>query len=128
MLKFGNTQPPADATPEMTEIHALRSVVQTAIDEGRLGVLKFVRSIATVTEAGELEDAVASLTSLAEAWFASAPTRRYRMDSALHVYITEMVSWGEGQGAVVTATVAPGSAPTLDLIVVGSRGTLYFEE
>ena len=112
----------------MIEIHALRSVVQTAIDEGRLGVPGFVRSIARVTETRKLEDAVAGLISMAEAWFGSTSERRYRMDPTPHVHLTEMVSWGEGQGAVVTAAVAPGSTPALDLIVVGSRGTLYFEE
>ena len=109
-------------------ISALRKVVQETIDEGRLGEPKFLRCVALAPGSDELESALGELVSLGEAWFGSPPVQRYRLGEGSGLYLTEMLKWAEGQSASVTASAAPSrGTSSLDLMLVGSKGTLYHE-
>ena len=109
-------------------ISALRDVVQQTIDEGRLGEPKFLRCIALASGGDDLESALGKLVSLGEAWFGAPATLRYRLGESSGLYLTEMLKWAGGQSATVTASAAPSKgASSLDLMLVGSKGTLYHE-
>ena len=42
------------------------------------------------------------------------------------MYLTEMSTWDTGQGALITVSATGGNGSAdIDLMVVGSRGTLY---
>ena len=110
-------------TPDYLE--SLRDVVQQAIDEGSLGAPRYLRCVAAVPAGNGLEDAAGGLGDLASAWFGSEPSQRYTLGGA--VYVTEMQQWSMGQGAIITVSRSQ-STSTLDLMLVGSRGTLYHEE
>ena len=111
-----------------TRISALQSAVGQAIQQGRLGAPKFLRCILSVGGSEGLEAVLSDLVSLGEVWFGARPIQRYRLGEDRGVYVTEMLRWPEGQGALLTvSTAAPLGAPYLDLMLVGSRGTLYHE-
>ena len=111
-----------------TEMSVLRRVVQEAIDEGRLGPPKFLRCIAHAGGSTQMAASLNELASLGESWFGSHPVQRYRMGEDSGVYLTETLKWPHGQSAVITVFSVPSEgAPQLDLMLVGSRGTLYHE-
>ena len=111
-----------------TETSDLRRVVQEAIDQGRLGGPKFLRCIARADGPEQLDSALSELVSLAEGWFGSSPRQRYRPAGDHQVYLTEILKWPGGEGALLTVTaVASEATPRLDLMLVGSRGVLYHE-
>ena len=107
---------------------SLSNSVREAIDQGRLGSPKFLRGIARTAESQRLDDSLRELKSLAQDWFGSSPIQSYRLGEGSQVYLTEMLKWPQGQAALLTAVCDPSpGAPWLDLILVGSRGTLYHE-
>ena len=112
-------------TPDYLE--SLRGVVQQAIDEGSLGAPRYLRCVAAVPAGDRLEDAAGGLAGLASAWFGSEPSQCHRLGGSGAVYVTEMGQWPQGQGAIITVSRSQ-SASKLDLMLVGSRGTLYHEE
>jgi hypothetical protein len=108
-------------------IASLRRVVGETIEQGRVGEPKFLRCIAGAEDPREVEASLDELVSLGETWFGSAPVHRYRLGADSGVYLTEMVKWRDGQGAIVTVSTAPSGTPPLNLLLVGSRGSLYHE-
>ena len=112
-----------------TDTAALRKVVQAAIDGGRIGSPRFLRCLARTRDRRQIASSLDDLVSLGEAWFGSRPRRRYRLGEEGGVYLTELVKWPEGQAALLTVSLAASDGPpALDLMLVGSRGTLYHDE
>ena len=113
---------------EETELARIREVVAGVIDEGRLGVAQFLRCHAVTADAGLLDSSLAALTSLGDAWFGSRPAQTHRLGAGSGLYLTEMHKWGAGQGAIVTVSVGSNPEPRLDLLLVGSKGSLYHRD
>ena len=111
-------------TPDHLE--RLKAVVQSAIDAGSLGAPRYLRCVAGVPAGEGLEDAANGLGELASAWFGAEPSSRYGLGGNA-VYVTEMRKWPLGQGSIITVSHTQ-CVPTLDLMLIGSRGTLYHEE
>jgi hypothetical protein len=111
--------------PDMVvaDLSALSETVQEAIGEERLGQPQFLRCIAQAP-AGSLRDAVDEWIAMGEAWFGSSVDTRHRLGGDGGVYVTEMAKWKTGQAALVTVS---DGAPAIDLMLIGSRGTLYHE-
>jgi len=111
--------------PDMVvaDLSALSETIQEAIGEERLGQPQFLRCIAQVP-AARLGDAVDEWIALGETWFGSPVATRHRLGDGSGVYITEMAKWETGQAALVTVS---DGAPSIDLMLIGSRGTLYHE-
>ena len=115
----------------MTEsnMSALSAVVQEAVDEERLGQPQFLRCIAQVSDAAGLGHAVDEWIALGEAWFGTPVATRHRLGEGSGVYVTEMAKWDTGQAALVTiSSVGSNGAPAIDLMLIGSRGTLYHND
>lgn len=109
-------------------LDALRGTVQAAIDQGRLGEPRFLRCIAHADSAPALKDSLAELVALGEGWFGSPAAERHRVGDGGDVYVSEMLKWAGGQGAVLSVTAAPSLGfPSFDLMLIGSRGALYHE-
>ncbi len=107
---------------------ALRRVVQEAIDTKRLGQPQFMRCVARASDGGSLGSVLDALVSMGESWFGSPAATRTRRGEGSGVYLTEMSTWDTGQSAVVTVSASAGPTPAgIDLMVVGSRGTLYHQ-
>ena len=112
-----------------SHMFALRDVVHEAIDEGRLGTPKFLRCIKQVADGDQLESAFDELVSLAVDWFGSEPVARHKARDDPQACLAEMLKWDQGQGALVIVASAPRDQTAhIDLMLVGSRGTLYHEE
>ena len=113
---------------QLPGLDALRGTVQIAIDEGRLGEPRFLRCIAHGESAAGLKSSLAELAALGEEWFGSPAAERRRVGGDGGVYVSEMLRWTEGQGAVLSVAAAPSLGfPSFDLMLIGSRGTLYHE-
>ena len=113
---------------EETELARIRDVVAEVIDEGRLGVARFLRCHAVTADAAVLDSSMASLTSLGEAWFGSRPAQTHRLGEGSGLYLTDMLTWDGGQGAIVTVSVGSYPEARLDLLLVGSKGSLYHQD
>ena len=112
----------------LVEASALQAAVQSTIDEGRIGKPQFLRCIAQVADRKDLGSALSELVSLADGWFDSSSTQRHKPDDGMRSYLTEMRKWPGGQGAIFTVSSTPlDGMPHLDLMLVGSKGTLYHE-
>ena len=110
-------------------LSALRNTVAEVIEQGRLGTPQFLRCIARAGDSKQLDSSLNELLALGEVWFGSRPVQRYRLGEDSGIYVTEMVKWPQGQGAVLTVSSAPsGDSKRLDLMLVGSKGTLYHEQ
>ena len=108
---------------------ALRTVVQDAIDQGRVGFPRFLRCMARAEDGDRLASLFEELVSMGDGWFGSPATHRYRLGEGGGAYLTELIKWPDGQSAVVTVSLASsGGAQSLDLMLVGSRGTLYHDD
>lgn len=112
---------------EETELARIREVVAEVVDEGSLGVARFLRCHAVTPDADQLDSALASLGSLGEAWFGAGPARTHRLGEGSGRYLTDMLTWDGGQGAIVTVSVGSYPEPRLDLLLVGSKGSLYHQ-
>jgi hypothetical protein len=112
---------------EDPELSQLREVVSDAIGGGRLGSARFLRCHAVTDEPGLLGASLTALTSLGDAWFGSSPTQAHRLGEDSGVYLTEMLKWRDGQGAIVTVSVGSHPEPRIDLLLIGSKGSLYHQ-
>lgn len=112
---------------EETELAQIREVVAGVVDEGSLGAARFLRCHAVTPDAGQIDAALSSLGILGEAWFGAAPARARRLGEGSGLYMTEMLTWDGGQGAIVTVSVGSHPEPRLDLLLVGSKGSLYHQ-
>ena len=110
-----------------TELANLREVVEGVMDEGRLGAARFFRCHAVTPDAGLLDSTLSALGALGEAWFGDGPSRTHRLGDGSGRYLTEMRTWDGGQGAIVTVSVGSYPEPRLDLLLVGSKGSLYHQ-
>jgi hypothetical protein len=107
----------------------LRNVVQTAIEGGRIGSPRFLRCLARTRDRRQIASSLDDLVALGEVWFGSRPRQRYRLGEDDGAYLTEFVRWSEGQAALLIVSLAAADGPpALDLMLVGSRGTLYHDE
>lgn len=116
-----------------SEIQQLRETVQEAVDQGRLGRPQFLRCIVEAREGEPPDRTLETILALARIWFGSHPVQHYRL-GANGVYLTEMARWAEGQAALITISCGhplPGAdlqeIAVIDLMLVGSRGTLYHD-
>lgn len=110
------------------ERQTLRDQVQATIEEGRLGTPQFLRVLARATAGQSLERALEATLDLASLWFGGPPQRRDRIGGEEGTYLTELARWPQGQGAVITVLAHDlAGAPQMDLVLMGSRGALYFE-
>jgi hypothetical protein len=106
----------------------LRLVVQEAVDEERLGQPQFLRCIARSPSESDLARTLDEWIALGEAWFGASVAKRHRLGQDSGVHLTEMAKWATGQAALVTvSTTILDGAPDIDLMLIGSRGTLYHE-
>ena len=110
------------------DVIQLRKVVEEAIAQGRLGRPQFLRCIAQARDPDRPEQTLVTLVALVESWFATPFAQRFDLESDPKVSLTQMLTWSGGQGALITISVqhAVGNC-NLDLMLIGSRGTLYFE-
>ena len=116
------------ANKTLSDAEALSDTIQATIDEGRIGTPQFFRCIATVSAANEFVQVLDELRSLANRFF-DGPTCGTHVMTSDGVYSTEMLKWPEGQSAIITVSLTePDSAPNLDLMLIGSKGTLYHDD
>ena len=113
---------------EETELARIREVVAEVVDGGSLGVARFLRCHAVTPDARQIGSALAALRSLGETWFGAGSARTHRLGEGSGRYLTDMLTWDGGQGAIVTVSVGSYPEPRLDLLLVGSKGSLYHQE
>ncbi len=107
-------------------LEALQQVVQDAIDDERLGQPQFVRCVARAPDVRSLDSSLETLASMGDAWFGGPAATRTRRGEGSGAFLTEVSTWDKGQGALITVSATGGSGTAdIDLMVVGSRGTLY---
>ena len=106
---------------------ALDRAVREAIDLGRIGHPSFVRCVAIAPD-GEADATFDGVASLAEGWLGGAPESRFRQGGAGRSHVVELLKWEGGEGGLIMVSESPSvGAPTMDLMVIGSRGAIYHQ-
>ena len=106
----------------------LQKVVQEAIDQGRLGTPRFLRCIARAEKPEGLRPTLETMLAMAEGWFGSQPVQRHVLGVHSQNYMAELLKWSDGQGALLAvSSPSSQSLSAVDLVLVGSKGTLYHE-
>lgn len=115
--------------PFLQENPSLFRGVQQALAEGQIGNPVFVRWIAaTARKAEELLPALGSMLEVVEAWLGAPAQRIYAVGNPANGQVTAMVDYAQGQGALLTAALAPRHHPPhTHLTLLGQRGALYHE-
>jgi hypothetical protein len=107
----------------------LQAAVQRAIDDGSLGEPRFARFVAHSPLPGLVSITANRLADMAEAWFGEPYAQRSTRRDGAGTSVTELLKWPGGQGALIVVSSSPPSSGTnTDLMLIGSRGTLYHEE
>lgn len=106
----------------------LQQAVQRAIDDGSLGEPRFARFVAHSPLPDLVSITANRLIEMAEAWFGEPYVERSTRHDGADVSVTELLKWPGGQGALVVVSASPPTTgAAIDLMFIGSRGTLYHE-
>ena len=101
--------------------------VRDAIGQGRLGTPKFLRCVAVVSDSAYLRTQLDAVVDMTEDWFQAAYSSQHSFDGG-ELFLTQMLKWQDGRGALITVGVDNSVVATsIDIMLVGSRGTLYFD-
>tara|TARA_Y100000588_G_scaffold33099_2_gene32273 strand:+ start:562 stop:906 length:345 start_codon:yes stop_codon:yes gene_type:complete len=104
----------------------LEKTVLGVIDEERLGQPQFVRCVAGTDYEGDLLPILEQIISITKIWFRGDPFKQIRRGESSGIYLTEMAIWDTGESSLITVMQDnKGLGTTMDLMFVGSRGTLY---
>ncbi|NQU97707.1 MAG: hypothetical protein HQ548_08685 [Chloroflexi bacterium] len=111
------------------EWEPLRRAVGRVIGDGRLGRPAVVRCL---LRAGGGPDEIAAgverLTALATEWFESEPSASYSVGNRDQGHVITSLRFPGGQTALVSVGAGPrGDSGGGNLMVLGSRGALYFD-
>ena len=108
-------------------LRALDEAVREALEQGRVGLPSFVRCVA-VTSGDGLEGILEDVVTLVEGWFDGPHRDRHRRGDDGRSHVAEMLRWEDGRGALILVGSPPAVAgPELDLMLIGSRGTIYHQ-
>jgi len=107
----------------------LRRGVGRVIEEGRLGRPTVVRcTLRAGTEPDEIAAGVERLTALAAEWFGERPSVSHTAGGPERGHVITLLRFPGGQTALLSVGAGPrGDRGGGDLIVLGSRGALYFD-
>ena len=107
----------------------LTRTVAEALASQRIGLPVSVRAHFHLTaDHGLLLPILEAALAAAEKWFASSATRAYALGGARHGEITALVEYTAGQTALVSVAVLRDPLPRTDILLLGNRGTLRFQE
>lgn len=108
-------------------ISELQKVVQDAILEGRIGRPSFMRCVASTEDPAKLTSVMNELTSLSEVWFGALHSSIYSPVTEESIFRTTLLKWSDGRGALITVSVVSSATSDLNIMLIGSSGTLYYE-
>ncbi len=108
---------------------SLQKTVNRVIEEGRLGTPAVVRCLLRPGMGGKAISAgTAKLTALITEWFGSEPSACYSVGNADAGHTITSLRFPGGQLALISVGAGPGGDEGGgDLMVLGSRGALYFD-
>jgi hypothetical protein len=114
-------------TSSPTPPGTLEGTVQRVLESGRLGTPCAVRWLVR-HDGGALaaEQEMAAAERALVAWFGYRPARAHSAGDASTGHAAKTLIWSKGQTAVIAVTPG-GSGRADDLVVLGSRGALYYE-
>ena len=107
-------------------VDRLTEAVKAAIDGGRVGIPSVVRwYMRTGPDAGPPAATARTMLAAAAKWLGGDPATVATFGKAGAAETVLHASWPTGAGAVLTAASGPGETAS-DLILLGSRGAIYF--
>jgi hypothetical protein len=107
----------------------LEKEVARAIARKRIGTPVSLRAFFHLSaDHGRLVGALAEALAAAGAWLASSPVRLYARGGVRAGEITAMVEYAGGQTALVSAAVLRNASPLADVLLIGNRGTLRYQD
>ncbi len=110
-------------------MQSLQQSVQSVINEGRIGSPVFLRCMLQISIKEEnIAQATAALAALANTWMPSSPEQIYVQKSVDAIQATAMIKYSGGQTATISVNcIPPDTESSVDLILIGNKGTIYHE-
>jgi len=110
----------------MGEWALLQDAVGRMVRQRRLGTPRFLRCFAQSTSQ-EGEAVLDTLVEMAERLFDDRPQSMHAFASGEDGHLTAAARWAGGQTALLTAgCIEPEHPPRIDLVLLVSRGALYY--
>ena len=107
----------------------LEKAVAEAIAQQRIGSPVSLRAFFHLSaDHGLLMQILGEALAAAEKWFRSAPVRVYALGGIRTGEITALVEYAGGQTALVSVGALRNPTPLANLMLIGNRGTLRFED
>lgn len=113
----------------MAYLTGLRGAVQDALTAKRIGSPVSLRALLLVSpDHGLLLPTLAEILTVCTQWFSAPPARLYALGGVRDGVITALAEFPAGQTALVTAATLHDPTPLADLLVIGNRGTLRYQD
>ena len=104
-----------------------RAVLET-VATGRVGTPVFVRCIAHVAaERADLDARLSRTLGATAGWLGGTPHRVFALGNAESGQITVTLELEQGRTAIVSVGLAFDHVPRVDLLLLGSRGSVHHE-
>lgn len=115
-------------TTQTDHLEQLDQAVRRAIDDGSLGTPRFARFVAHSSLSGLTTITANRLADMSEGWFGVPCASRSTRRDPTGVSVTDLLKWPDGQGALIVVSSSPqATGASIDLMLLGSRGVLYYE-
>lgn len=113
----------------MSYFAGLGKAVAAAIAQNRIGSPVCLRAFFQLSaDHGRLLQTMGEALAAASQWFSSPPARVFALGGIAAGEITAIVEYAGGQTALVCVGVLRNAPPLSNLLLIGNRGTLRFED
>ncbi|MQG18920.1 MAG: hypothetical protein FI687_04015 [SAR202 cluster bacterium] len=108
-----------------TFIEDLNSTSLNSIQNGDIGIPKFIRYIAIVNQSQKLKKYEKIIQDFTRSSFLKNETQNIKVNDK-STYITKLLKWDSGQGAIITISIDKiNLSERFDVLIIGSNGSIY---
>lgn len=117
----------SDSSSSSIYLERLAGALVGAVEEGRIGLPRFVRWLEPVDDSRALEDVVSSASAVCNQIFGSQPIREHRSGDGVE-QVTLQAAWNNGSSALISVGPAgTGRSVEPEIMLLGSSGAMYFD-
>ena len=106
-------------------IENLNTTSLNSINNGDIGIPKFIRYIAIVNRSQDFEKYAKIIEDFSRSSFSKKEIQNFNIRDE-STYITKLLKWNTGEVALLTVSIDKKNSPErFDLLIIGSKGSVY---
>jgi len=106
-------------------IENLNAASLNCINNGDIGIPKFVRYITTVNRSEDFEKYAKLIENFSRSSFSKKEIQNVNISDD-STYITKLLKWNTGEAALLTVSIDKINLnKIIDLLIIGSKGSIY---